>query len=234
MEQQRNSNKVVMALGLLFFLVILPGGSWYYLQQGLDYQKDLRAELSEYGQVPTFQLQDTKGMLQDSSLFSEKIAVVAFVTPEVLINPKQMEILSRLYDQFDKKDESRIIVYGLNWPDDKINSFKSLGEKYKMDDAEKCFFLNGENEVVQQIINQGFKTPAVNPDKTGRPFAMVSAEGKVIDNYPFFVLVNTDREIINYYDYRKEARIKTMVEHIAISIPLEKRPKPKLKREQEK
>ena len=115
--QQRNSNKIVKGLGLLLFLVVLPGGSWYYLQKGLDYQKDLRAELTSYGDIPAFQLMDTAGKLRDSSIFSGKIAVVGFVTPEVLEQPKQMELLAKLYDQYDKKDMSRMVIFGLNWPE---------------------------------------------------------------------------------------------------------------------
>lgn len=233
MEQKRNSNKIVMALGLLLFLVILPGGSWYYLQKGLNYQKDLRGELTKYGQVPAFQLLDTTGKMRDSSLFSGKIAVVAFVTPAVLEDPKPMKVLSKLYDQFDKKDESRIVLVAMNWPADKINSFNALSEQHQMDNPEKCIFLSGENETVQQILNQGFQWPSENEQEDEQRFTR-SKTPQNSKNYPYFILVNKDRDILNYYDFRDEARVKTMVEHVAISIPLEKRKKPRLKREQEK
>ncbi len=230
--QNRNSNKIIRGLGLLLFLVVLPGGSWYYLQKGLDYQKELRSELTEYGEVPSFQLADTAGKLRDSSIFSGKVAVVGFVTPDESEQAKQMEVLAKLYDQFDKKDQSRIVVYGLNWPQDKNDSFRALRKKYKMENPEKCFFLTGENSNIQNILNQGFKWPSKNTEKDEKLFSL--SEKPKNGNYPYLVLVNKDREIINYYDSRDEDRVKTMVEHVAISIPLEKRKKPKLKREQEK
>lgn len=222
-----------MGLGLLLFLVILPGGSWYYLQKGLDYQKELRSELTTYQELPAFQLTDADGKLKDSSIFSGKIAVLTFVTPDVIDQPKQMEVLSKLYDQFDKKDESRIAVFALNWPTEKRSVFKSLADKYNMNNPNKCFFLTGENEVVQQLLNQGFKWPAENKEAEGKRFTLSSTPQNP-NTYPYFILVDKDRKIINYYDFKDEARVKTMVEHIAISIPLEKRPKPRLQREQEK
>lgn len=231
--EKRNSNKIIMTLGLLLFLVILPGGSWYYLQKGLNYQKELRSELTSYGQVPAFQLADSNNKQRDSSIFSGKIAVVGFVTPDVLDHPMQMQVLSKLYDQFDKKDESRIVVYGLNWPADKMDLFNSLAQKHEMDNADKCVFLSGENTSVQQILNKGFQWPSKSAQQDGKLFSLSNAPQNATQ-YPYFVLVNKDREIINYYDFRDEARMKTMVEHVAISIPLEKRKKPKLKREQEK
>ena len=232
MEQKRNSNKITMGLGLLFFLVILPGGSWYYLQKGLDYQKELRFELTNYGNVPAFQLKNTNGQLIDSSLFSGKVAIAGFVTPKILEQPEKMKILSKLYDQFDKKDQSRIVIFGMNWPTEKLNDFQSLATTYKMDNPEKCFFLTGDTATLQQVLNQGFKWPIKNSAPDGKLFSFSNTPKD--NNYPYFILVNKNREIINYYDYREEARMKTMVEHVAISIPLEKRKKPRLKREQEK
>jgi len=220
----------MIALGLLLFLVVLPGGSWYYLQKGLAYQKELRKELTVYGTVPAFQLKDVNGVLRDSSIFSEKISVVAFLTPEVLTNPKSIEPLARLYDQFDKKDVSRMVVFGLSWPEDKMEGFRSLAEKYEMNEVDKCYFIADES--VDNLMNNGFKWPTENG--VGDKLFSTTSSPQNKNGYPHYILVNMNREIINYYDYSDADRIRTMVEHVAISIPLEKRPKPKLRREQEK
>jgi len=177
------------------------------------------------------QLTDTNEKLRDTSISSGKVAVVAFVSPTILKEPKQMEIIAKLYDQFDKKDESIIVVNGLNWPQEKSTSFYELAEKYRMKASNKCFFFV-DDKIHEQVFN-GYQWPIKNNTDDGKRFA-ITATPQMPHDYPYFILVNKEREIINYYDFRDEARMKTMIEHVAISIPLEKRKKPKLKREQEK
>ncbi len=42
--------KYLVSFGVLLLLVILPAGSWFYLQKGLDYRKAALKELKIKGQ----------------------------------------------------------------------------------------------------------------------------------------------------------------------------------------
>ncbi len=197
------SKNIIQILALGLILVVLPGGAWYYLQMGLNYQKDARAELKDF---ETFNLEKhfkESFIDYDSIKSDEKIKLVCFWETE-----KQEELFSKLYDQFGTSGGMEFVIIQ-SGPE-----IRNLNGKYYRS------YLNVSDEKMLALKN-GFGEPTYTKNEKGN--TIVEEVNKQVDfrnkDYPYFILMDFDNKIKNYYDTREEAQVNRMVEHIAILIP---------------
>ena len=191
----------ILALGLI--LVVLPGGAWVYLQMGLNYQKDARAELKDFEAFPLDRLYSQSGVNYDTIQGDEKLKLVCFWEKE-----SQRELLNKLYDQFGSSGGLEFVL---------IHTGSQMGE---LEADEFVSYLNVDPKKLQNLKN-GFGKPIFTSNESGNTIVdtVNKKEDFSLQSYPYFILMDFENKIKNYYDSRDKAQVNRMVEHIAILIP---------------
>ncbi len=82
--------KQIRIIALFIVLVFFPLGSWFYLQKGLDFRKELGKELVVKGEVSDF-MESPTGF----DLLNGKTSLI--ILPQANIDAKQLD---EIYDQF--------------------------------------------------------------------------------------------------------------------------------------
>lgn len=206
--------KITIQHILLFMvLILMPAGSWYYLQAGLNYQKRLRAELGKYGQLPALDLIkiEDQAKTEEEKLRKPKPQLTVFTfVKEGEEGKKRLELLNSLKDQFEDTRAFTMVIGNLDGKESadlQQTIFKT---------CEVCKYFKASD--VPKVLQETFKYPMIAEGRDStRRYAL-----KEIDtgaDYPFIVFVDSENEIRNYYDTRDEAQMKRLVEHLAILLP---------------
>lgn len=218
---KKNSMGILQIVGLLFFLVILPGGSWYYLRKGLDYRMSALEELEEIGPMPIFgtiyhnEEALTKAHLEGNIVISSFLDVQNNPTKDVF-----GQLLQKLHHQFDARDDIRFYTYVIGGQSDSTGMLADFIEKYDLQDTAQCYFLLADDSLIRQQATEGYRLPLT--------------EGQSLENQPIMVYTDGNGMIRAYYDIQIEERQKRLVEHIAMLMPRKKDRELYFKREKEK
>ena len=195
--------KILQFAALFLLLVGQPAGSWYYLQKGLDYRLETMGQLSDHG--------DFKLLTAGTSSATEQVRVINFLANEPAQREQQGELLSKLYAQFDKREDFQLITF---WDSTAFAGLDTFRRKYGLEEEPQCTFGPLGQQVWQQFVT------------TYKEGAKQAAQQ--------MALVDMDGNIRNFYAQDQEAEIKRLVEHIALLLPMKKQAKPELRREIEK
>jgi hypothetical protein len=218
-EEQKASGirKVLQALALLLFLVVLPLGSWFYLRNGLDYRLEALEELGDHGVIAPFELPTYKQDTLDRKDLEGKLVVASFLDfSDETLTRRTGEYLNKLHEQFDERPDVLLLQHVLNAPDaGRIQAFEL---EHRLDDPDQCFFLvGGEGAGAAQV---------------GDLYGLEATAGAPLNTQ--LVLADTTLTIRRYYDLRDEQAVRRMVEHIAIILPRIEERDLVFKREREK
>lgn len=82
--------KMLVSIGVIILVVILPAGSWYYLQTGLDYRKAALKELTAQGAFDVSTIGGEQWLKSKTTLLH--------------LESNQEEISKRIYDQFGEAE----------------------------------------------------------------------------------------------------------------------------------
>lgn len=225
--------KYIQVAAFLLFIIGLPMGSWYYLQAGFDYHKELMSELKDYGPVPNFELVNQNGDTVSTEYFREKVIVVTFFNKEKESFPITMDYLRRMYSQFHDRDDIVFLskAHPSSQPD--IMALKTIARKEDLTNMQ-CLFLKGEQSEMQNLMVNGYKIPDIKNRAEDKTIPLSSDISKAGEDYPYFILIDDKGTIRNYYDIHQEESITKLVEHLAIILPRKSEEKAELKREKEK
>ena len=75
---EKNYSKLQL-FAVLTILIIFPLLSWVYLKAGLDYQRETRAELINYGELPEFRFTNFKGEEFNKDSLKSEMAILSFI-----------------------------------------------------------------------------------------------------------------------------------------------------------
>ena len=221
-------------IALMVLLFIMPLISWYYLSTGLSYQKKARAELKDYGKLPAFNFETQYGTTLSLDNIKGKIAIVHFFSMKDAKMDQTMEKIAKIYDQFKERKDVVFLNFCLDRDIDPKFSLRQYGIDKKLNDKEQFFFLKGDYQAIQNMCTKDFKSPILPKSKPDDPYQF---EEKVIpanQSYPFFVLVDTNHSIRNYYSTGEVKHLGRLVEHLAMILPREKKEGTKMIRDREK
>lgn len=188
--------------GLFLLLVVFPIGSWYYLQMGLDYRLEARAELQPLADLPAFELLNYDSQAISSDAFKDYLVVGHFHTGA----PKDayLQVLAKLYDQYDERKD----VFFLSFTPDSIlaisaEQLKSSGLR----DSSQVYFVNGDE--VDAILS------ALSPPLAERGMDLAN------NSLLFF----SDSSVVKgYYDFNRTEELKKLVKHITLKLhPVEEK-----------
>lgn len=101
---QKVKNIIQFAL-LGLILIILPAGSWLYLQKGLDYQKSTRADLGNFGKYEVRGLFDVSDEVYSNWRFDDRLKLIFHWHDKA-----QQDIMLKLHEQFKKSNGLNIIA----------------------------------------------------------------------------------------------------------------------------
>ncbi len=90
----------IKAAAVVIMLFVLPAVSWWYLQSGLDYQKQIRVDIAPKRSILINEtMSDSKSKVE--TLFKDKITVFA---SDSILNDKQQDIISRISEKYGNRD----------------------------------------------------------------------------------------------------------------------------------
>ncbi len=193
----------ILQFAALFLLLIgLPAGSWYYLQRGLDYRLETLGQLGDHG---AFKLKTSHTPIAEGGT----VRVINFLSA----NNTQVQgtLLSKLYEQFDKREDFELITFVDTTVFADVASFRTT---YQLEEEPQCSFPHLEAGEWQTFVS------------THEPDAKAEV--------PYLALVDIEGNIRNFYEQEDGEAVKQLVEHIAFLLPIKKREKAELRRETEK
>ncbi len=216
-ENKGNRRKIIQVLGLLLLLVLLPLGSWYYLQQGLDYRLSALHELEDFGALPAFTLRTIDGQPLERADLAGKVVIAAFMTTGDAGQRQNFgEELRRLHLQFDEGDGVVFLTHLLDTLADTPEAVARFASDYELNDEQQCFFLTGPPATIRQLAGDAYKIP-----------------GKLEGN-TYLALTDTTLTVRKHFDIAQPEEVKRLVEIVAIILPQVKERDLVFKREQEK
>jgi len=232
---EKNYSKIQL-FGVLTILIIFPLLSWVYLKAGLDYQKETRAELIDYGQLPEFRFTNFNGKEFNRDSIESEMAILSFIGENEAYNNTMLKMMQQLHTQFGKSNNLQFLVMPLQKSKASPQYLKALANEYKLNDVVQQHFLSGKILAIRNWLGSGIKVPVekqVNEKEVTTWKLEENHSGEIID-YPYFVLVDTSHTIRNYYNYNNYDEVQRMVEQIAIVLPQPKERDAIIQREKEK
>lgn len=218
-----NTKNIIKILAIGFIVVLCPAASWYYLQKGLDYQKEARKEIivKEHINVEDFV---SRLLINDSTLLDNKLRIV-FFNDNANIENSDQALIDKLVDQFEDSKGVLVLEFVKNSVDLPV-SHKIVNETY--------IRLNINPSEYDNIISNKIGQP-IFETKEGKLVIKDLQKGLAIkeDAASYAVLIDHENGLRNFYKTKDEARIKRLVEHIAILIPRVDIEKAELIREKE-
>ena len=196
-----NSQQVFqfLALGLIF--IILPAGSWYYLNEGYNYRKALLEELDQnLGKIPSFTLSNQAGKNISQEIAAGKVAIINFLSlRNSSDSPEFIKQLYRVQDQFDKRDDIVFLTFTEADSEEQLATyFEALQVKRNKN---QWHFLKGTETAFEQI----FKQIAIS---NTNELAVAIADAKGSIRYT--------------YDFNDPAAVKKLLRHITNLMPTDK------------
>ncbi|MCB0529742.1 MAG: hypothetical protein KDC65_14795 [Saprospiraceae bacterium] len=196
------ARKIYIAAALFLILVVLPGVSWIYLRDGLNWRKDAVAELGSYGQIrPAYIIwQDhTK-----EDLLKSKVVVVHNFGEDPDLTDANRKILDtgeRLYKQFSQNPDFRLAMISRGG----TAEFRSYAQTLPSADYATWVWTGGLGSW-RTILDNGFEAYCLKEN---------------ISPYKeYYALADTAGAIRRYYDATDDRQIERMVQHIAILLPV--------------
>ena len=234
---ERNYSKIQL-LAILIILIIFPLLSWYYLQQGLNYQRSTRAELSEYGKLAPFRYTNLKGQEFNLDSLESQMSVLSFIGANENDNKTMLKLMQKLHEQFGKSNNLQFLTIPLLKEKASVQFLKDLADEYELTDPVQHHFLSGKVLAIRKWLGTEIQIPKekVAKDEEGAvPLWVLEKDHSMeMTEYPYFVLVDTSQTIRNYYNYKDYNEVKKMVEQIAIIIPPPEERDAIIRREKEK
>ena len=211
-------SRIFRIIAISVFLVGFPMVSWYYLNEGYKYRISVIQELDQnLGTVPAFQLVNQNGVTINQEALPNNAVIANFVDLATVEKSKvYMDILYKIQDQFDKKDDILFYTFikGASLADVQ-NYTKSLNIK----EEKQWNFLTGDAEQMEQFINT-FPFPAgVQKSYAGNSTVAIA---------------DTSSVIRYFYDMNDMKNAGKLIEHIANLMPQAPPEEARMKRELEK
>ncbi len=203
----RKQRNILNFLALLFLLIILPVAALYFLDLGVDYRKELLAELDDHGQVPEFSLVSVTGDTVTENTLKNHIVLANFMDITQEYSDLKASKLKKFNEQFGDREEVLFLNFIRESESDSItitgvNTFlKSKG----LEDCERCYFVFDVDATLDNLAEEGFGFPLDN--------------GMTIRNNPLIALCDKTGTIKRYYNLENETDNTLLVRHIIMFLP---------------
>ena len=234
MSNKPSLKSKIQTLAILTILVGFPLLSWYYLTTGYNYQMDARSELKDYGKLPSFSFTNHLGGTYTSDSLENIMSVISFFGKNGKANQEMFNVMRKLNTQFGDNPNLELLIVSIESEVDSPGVLAGLFAVNQFDEKQHHFLTSSDLDI-QRWIGEGIKVPTKWEVKENEPAEIQLEENKSgkIEDFPFFILVDKNQTIRNFYHVDKENEIKRMVEHIAILLPREVKPDIEMKEKKE-
>jgi hypothetical protein len=199
--------KWIQPLVLFAMLIVMPALSWYYLKKGEQYQVKMRAELKDYGKLPSFtlpKLLDTNSINLATDLIN-KVVIAKVVDANELESGDDLRFaLGSLHTQFDERNDIVFLLHTAIKDSARVGAFL---RQNKMSDPTQVVVTGSDSKLVQAYH---FPKPGM------------------------MAIVDTAGVIRRYYNYRDGNEVRRLTEHVTVLMHRDKNNDPYLNREKEK
>lgn len=203
-KNKMTGRKVLQILGLFLFLVILPGGSWLYLQRGLDYRIATMEELKSLGTAQDFALHSYTDSVLTSTNLQGQVSVIGYLPDAPEQEARMIEVLFKLHDQFNERDDLTFLTFT---QPDSLAILQARAKELELKDGAQWFF-GPSTEQTDDLA--GFLK-----DRLYFPEEMATQAKK----HPYFALLDTNRVVRRFYDGMENKEMGRLIEHIAMLLP---------------
>lgn len=224
-QQQKSVSKsksYIQAAGLLLLLLVLPLGSWYYLSSGLNYQREARGELKDYGTVPAFQFVDQDQNVVTADSLKGNMVLASFFFKGHPENASRFKTLQALHEQFDDRKKIWFIQHVFPTKQGAAIDLKAFAQEKDFEDLGQIFYLSGDQSSMEAVLADGYKMPKEGlPKNEAGEIQLEATFPSPINDYPYFVLIDEVGKIRSYYDSSEPGQMKRLVEHMSFVMPRE-------------
>jgi hypothetical protein len=199
--------KWLQTIALLMMLIVMPALSWYYLKKGENYQVKMRAELKDYGKLPSFilpKLLDTNSINLATDLINKVVIAKVVDANELEPGDDLRFALGSLHTQFDERNDIIFLLHTTIKDTARVGAFL---RQNKMSDPSQVVVTGSDPKLVQSYH---FPKPGV------------------------MAIVDTLGVIRRYYNYRDGNEVRRLTEHVTVLMHRDKNNDPYLNREKEK
>lgn len=216
MNEQKKKFPILKMLALFMMLVVLPAGSWYYLQQGYEYRKASLDKLQELGPAPSFSFVNYDSTVINSKDLEGSVVIAGVFDYQNGLEEDLKTKIGKLFTQFNRREEFYMIVH-LNGVSD--STVQQIGEKlvedYDFEFPERFYLTSGTTDFALNT----YKIPASKEE---------------LNSKNMVVLIDAKQEVRNYYSLNDEEEIKLLVHHVTIVLPKKQEKDIIIKRDTEK
>ena len=192
---------IVQFAGLFLLLVVLPLGSWFYLQTGLDYRMQAFEELHDIAPLPAFHLQNYNDSLIRMERFEDQLLIGHFFNEES--RETYIETLVKLHDQFDERTDVYFLAFQSDTSAAARSSLAGLLAQKGVKDTAQVFVLSGTNNDLSTLAGQ-MKLPL---------------EERGIELGSNSLLFFADSAMVRgFYDMRQEEELKRLLKHLTLNL----------------
>lgn len=203
----RKRRNILNFLGLVLLLVILPAGALIFLDRGIDYRKELLAELHDHGKMPGFSLQNYDRTTVDNNKLKNQLVIVNFMdVSQKGKNSEKAKVLTKLADQFHKRED---IIF--------LNFISNEAGVDAMNEDLKAYMIDNDFKDRKQVLFVD-EDPVTMERMAVNSFKMDFKEDDVKEN-ALVALCDTDHTIRRHYNLLDEEEGKLLVKHIIMLHP---------------
>jgi hypothetical protein len=201
MEESKAAKRkrIVIGTAVVAILFLLPAGSWFYLQSGLNYRTKALTELGDFGKIKDFGLRNQNGLSVIPATLRGRISVVNFLSDDRAASKAACERIGKLHQSFD---EIGGVVFLSFIPADTSTNLLQLAASLGITGHKQHFLIGATAPEWQRLANDVFRME--NPGSG-------------------VVLVDSSLTIRNYYDLHSNQEMGRLVEHIALIVPKQNR-----------
>lgn len=208
-EQVPLKRKIFIAVVLAMILVVLPMGSWFYLQGGLNWRKQAQAELQDYGEIRSASVIYPDGTKEN--MLENKVCVLHFFGPNPDLTDANRKILDtgeRLFNKFGYKpgaqfDDFRIVMIAQGG----TAEFKTYAQTLPSAEYANWVWTGGLGSWSTIMFNA---------------YDLYCQRNGISPTEHYFALSDADGRIRRFYNALDEKELGRMVEHIALLLPNKK------------
>lgn len=197
----KNKMNIIQIGGLLLLLVLLPLGSWYYLQTGLNYRIKAMQELEDIAPLPAFELLNYNDSLVHSDRFKDQLVVGHFYTGAY--EEAYLDLLQRLKEQFDERRDVHFLTFRAGKDIGTRATSTQLLLDNELEDETQFFFLHGDPEVLAGLA-------------TSVKLGQAVQDGQLVDNQRLFFADSA--QVRHHYDLTNEEDLKLLIKHITLNL----------------
>ncbi|KAA3636196.1 MAG: hypothetical protein DWQ02_08625 [Bacteroidetes bacterium] len=205
----RKQRNILNFLALLFLLIVLPVAALYFLDMGVDYRKELLAELGDHGQAPEFSLVSVNGDTINQNSLKNHIALVNFMgfNQGSLQEDVKGQSLKKLNGQFGDREEVIFLNFISKSASDSLDfiNVRSFLESNELETCEKCYFVFAGKSEMESLATDGF--------------GMTFENGMNVLNNASLALCDKTGTIKRYYNLEDKADEQLLVRHVIMFLP---------------